>query len=270
MYTINQYVKVTSLEEAYELNQKKANLILGGSLWLRLGQRTIQTAIDLSKLGLDKIEETEDAFRIGCMVTLRQIELSAKLSALSQGAIKESLRHIVGTQFRNCATIGGSVFGRFGFSDILTILLALDTEVELYKGGIVSLAEFIDRPKDNDILSHIIIKKSKRKTMYSSFRLSATDFPVLTCAMSRGEDGKLRTVIGARPNKAMLLPAFDESLSGGNIREKINAYADLIESQPIYGANRRGSAQYRRALAGILVKRMLPEVLAEEEQIHDN
>lgn len=270
MYTINQYVKVTSLEEAYELNQKKANLILGGSLWMRLGQRTIQTAIDLSKLGLDKIEETEDAFRIGCMVTLRQIEISAKISALSQGAIKESLRHIVGTQFRNCATIGGSVFGRFGFSDILTILLALDTEVELYKGGIVSLAEFIDRPKDNDILSHIIIKKSKRKTMYSSFRLSATDFPVLTCAMSRGEDGKIRTVIGARPNKAMLLPAFDEFLSGENIREKINAYADLIESQPIYGANRRGSAQYRRALAGILVKRMLPEILAEEEQIHDN
>ena len=57
MYTINQYVKVKSLEEAYELNQKRMNAVLGGTLWLRLGSRAIQTAIDLSGLGLDQIED---------------------------------------------------------------------------------------------------------------------------------------------------------------------------------------------------------------------
>ena len=57
------------------------------------------------------------------------------------------------------ATVGGSIFGRFGFSDVLTCFLALDTYVELYKGGIVSLKEFVDMPRDNDILVRILIKK---------------------------------------------------------------------------------------------------------------
>ena len=75
MLTINQYVKASSLEEAYELNQKKSNVILGGMLWLKMQKRNVGTAIDLSGLGLDAIEETEEAYRIGAMVTLRQLEL---------------------------------------------------------------------------------------------------------------------------------------------------------------------------------------------------
>ena len=75
MIKIRELVKVESLEEAWELNQKRTNKILGGMLWLRLGNRNVQKAIDLSGLGLDQIEETEEAFSIGCMVTLRQIEL---------------------------------------------------------------------------------------------------------------------------------------------------------------------------------------------------
>ena len=43
---------------------------------------------------------------------------------------KESLCHIVGVQFRNCATVGGSIYGRYGFSDVLTMFLGMDTWVE--------------------------------------------------------------------------------------------------------------------------------------------
>lgn len=61
MLKIKQYVKAESLEQAYELNQKKTNRIVGGMLWLKMSTAQIQTAIDLSGLGLDQIEETEDA-----------------------------------------------------------------------------------------------------------------------------------------------------------------------------------------------------------------
>lgn len=188
MYTIHKYAKAETLEEAFALNAKKANVILGGTLWLRQGSRMIQTAIDLDRLGLDKIEETADAFVIGCMVKLRDLELSEDLNDWTQGAVRASVQHIVGTQFRNCATIGGSIFGRFGFSDILTCLLALETEVELYQRGTIPLAEFINLPPDNDILVHIIIKKLPRQIHYEAFRASATDFPLLTCAVSLGGD----------------------------------------------------------------------------------
>lgn len=37
-------------------------MILGGMLWTKMQDRTIQTAIDLCELGLDRIDENEDAF----------------------------------------------------------------------------------------------------------------------------------------------------------------------------------------------------------------
>ena len=55
MLKIKSYVKVNSLAEAYELNQKKTACILGGMVWMKMGNRAISTAIDLSGLGLDRI-----------------------------------------------------------------------------------------------------------------------------------------------------------------------------------------------------------------------
>lgn len=135
MLTIQNYVRAGSLEEAYALCQKKNNVVLGGMLWLKMQRNRVDTAIDLSGLGLDQIEETGSEYRLGAMVTLRQLELHPGLDRLTQGAMAESVRHIVGVQFRNLATVGGSVFGRFGFSDVLTLLLALEARVVLYHGG---------------------------------------------------------------------------------------------------------------------------------------
>lgn len=139
MMNIRNYVRVQSLEEAYELNQSRRNRIIGGMLWMKMGKGSIQTAIDLCDLGLDTIEETEDQFSIGAMVTLRQLQLHPGLNEYTQGAMAAAVRDIVGVQFRNLATVGGSIWGRFGFSDVLTQLLAMDSYVELYKGGLVSL-----------------------------------------------------------------------------------------------------------------------------------
>ena len=50
MLTIQNYVKAASLEEAYELNQKKSNRIIGGMLWLKMSHMRVQTAIDLLSL----------------------------------------------------------------------------------------------------------------------------------------------------------------------------------------------------------------------------
>ena len=70
-----------------------------------MGNRVVTTAIDLSGLGLDTITETEGEFVIGCMTPLRDLELHQGLHTYTKGAIRESLRHIVGVQFpqlRHC------------------------------------------------------------------------------------------------------------------------------------------------------------------------
>ena len=100
MIKIKEYVMAESLEQAYELNQKKRNCIIGGMLWLKMGNRMVPTAIDLSNLGLNTIEENEEEFSIGCMTTLRQLEQHEGLNSYTNGAVSESVRSIVGVQFR--------------------------------------------------------------------------------------------------------------------------------------------------------------------------
>jgi putative selenate reductase FAD-binding subunit len=264
MFTVKNYVTVKNLEEAYELNKKRNNVILGGILWLKMGEKNILNAIDLSVLDLNQIEETEDAFEIGCMVTLRQVELNLKLNSYFNGAIAESIKHIVGTQFRNCATMGGSIFGRYGFSDPLTCLLALDTYIELYKGGLVPLSEFVDMPRDNDILVKIIIKKDKRQVAYLSHRRTTSDFPVLACAVAKVWDN-WQVVLGARPSRAKLILDVQDILSQDPTEEEIIDFIRYMEEKVAFDSNMRGSEAYRKHLAGVLIKRGIKEVIERTE-----
>lgn len=258
MMTIREYKKAESLEEAWQLNQKKPNRVLGGMIWLKMENLNVGTAIDLSGLGLDTIEETDEGFSIGAMVTLRQLELHPGLAAYTDGSVRESVRHIVGVQLRNLATVGGSIYSRFGFSDVLTMFLALNASVELYKGGIVPLAEYAQRPYDRDILVRVIVPKEDAKFCYQSVRNSQTDIPVLTCAAAKNAAGEYRFAIGARPGKAVLytLPA-----DAGETPELTSArFAASIRSRIKTESNMRGSAEYRNHLAGVLVKRAVKQL----------
>lgn len=250
MFTCKEYRKVETLEEAWQLNQKKSNLLIGGMLWVKMGQRNVQTVIDLSGLGLDQIEETEEEFRIGCMVTLRQMEEHEGLNCYTDGAVRESVRHIVGVQFRNVATVGGSVFGRFGFSDVLTMLFAMDSYVELYKGGKIPMAEFVKLKRDRDILVRVIIKKTPGCFAYQSMRNTKTDFPTLAVAAAR-INGEIRISVGARPARAMVIEAEDRKITVQAAEELGEYAAGLIPT----GDNMRGSAAYRKELVRVLVKR---------------
>lgn len=266
MMTIQNYVRPQSLEEAYELNQKKSNRIIGGMLWLKMTSGNVSTAIDLCDLGLDTIEETKDSFSIGAMVSLRQLELHEGLNTYTLGAVTKAVQDIVGVQFRNMATIGGSIFGRFGFSDVLTVFLSMDTYVELYKGGIVPLEEFALRERDRDILVRIIVKKRPGTFTYLSMRNTRTDFPVLTCAASC-VDGAYHVAIGARPQKAVLLKDTQGILSGGISDETARTFANFAAECVPVGSNVRGSSEYRTHLTKVLTNRALLEL---EGMTHGN
>ena len=256
MLTIETYVRARSLEEAYTLCQKKGSVVLGGMLWLRMQNRRIDTAIDLCDLGLDTIEETEDAFRLGAMVTLRQLEVHPGLAALTHGALADSLRPIVGVQFRNLATLGGSLWGRFGFSDVLTLFLALGAEVELYGQGRLPLSVFAGQRSAPDILAHVILPKTPTEVVYLSQRNTATDFPVLTCALAR-RGGNVVCALGARPNRAVLFRDETGILQNGITEESARAFGESVAERAEFGSNLRGSEAYRRAICPVLIRRGL-------------
>lgn len=273
MFTCKEYRKAESLQEAWELNQKKNNLVIGGMLWTKMGQRSVGTVIDLSGLGLDTIEEDEQEFRIGCMVSLRQIEEHEGLNTYTQGAVRESVRHIVGVQFRNTATVGGSIFGRFGFSDVLTMFLALDSYVELYQGGIVPMEEFAGRKRDRDILVRVIVKKTSGSFAYESMRAAKTDFPTLAVAAAE-LGGSIRVSVGARPGRAVLLHDLEQAseydaAGQGQMTEKLaDAFGAYAAQRIATGSNLRGSAAYRTQLVRVLVRRACLKLNLEKECEH--
>lgn len=256
MVTIQKYVRPQSLEEAYQLNQAKNNRIVAGMLWLKTGSGNIGTAIDLCDLGLNTIEENDEEFSIGAMVSLRQLEKHQGLNSYSQNAICNAVKDIVGVQFRNMATVGGSLWGRFGFSDVLTVFLSMDSYVELYKGGIIPLQDFTKHKYDSDILIRLILKKNPGKFIYSAMRAQRTDFPVLTCAISNINQ-KYRISIGARPGKAIVINDDNNILANGIQQETAELMAEYVSKHTPTQSNIRGSKEYRSHLAKVLTYRNL-------------
>lgn len=259
MMNIQKYVRAQSLEEAWQLNQSRRNRIIGGMIWLKMSSASINTAIDLCDLGLNTIEETDEAFIIGAMVTLRDIELHPGFNAYTCGAAAAAVKDIIGVQLRNMATVGGSIFARFGFSDVLTFFMSLDCEVELYKGGVMPLSRFVQMKKDYDILVRLIVKKTPGRFAYRAMRNQRTDFPVLTCAVSC-VSGETRAVIGARPSRAMIVRDEEGILANGITEESAAAFAETVSGKVPTLSNIRGSAAYRTHLVRVLTQRAILEM----------
>ena len=124
------------------------------------------------------------------------------------------------------------------------------------------MKEFAQMKKDRDILVRIIVKKAPIHTVYLSQRNSATDFPVLTCAVGL-EEKKVRIVIGARPQKAMLI---EKELKSPFKTEEIATLAEEVQKQVPTGSNMRESAEYRSHLVKVLTKRALVQAEGDADE----
>lgn len=229
----------SDFEEAYALlnSQKKATIIAGG-LFLRLQKQTIPLLIDLSAMNLSYIKEIKDGFIIGPMTTLRTIETSNLPRAL-----KDSVKQISGVGTRNLATIGGSICGRYPFSDIDNALMALNTYLVFYKSGKTSMRDYYHNGiEDKDILIEIVVPKPDF-SMIKYYKKVYTDFSLVNVSLA-GSD----VAIGARPNRSLVVENIDFNLSAKMILEDVE-----------FGTDFQASGAYRRALAEALLEDILKE-----------
>ena len=131
--------------------------------------------------------------------------------------------------------------------------------MELYKGGIVPLAEYAQRPYDRDILVRVIVPKEDARFCYQSVRNSQTDIPVLTCAAALTQDG-VQAAVGARPAKAALVKDAEQLATLPMTAEKAQAFAEYAAGLLPTETNPRGSAAYRTHLIKVLTARCLTEL----------
>ena len=262
MLRFDQYVRPKTTQEAYDLLQaNRLATVIGGMMWLRLSDRTIPVGIDLSACGLDGIEETDDAFVIGAMVTLGQLENDEAFRLMTRSVFTDGVHDIVGTQFRNLATVGGSAYARMGFSDIVTALLPLDTWVEFTGAGLMRFADFVNGGAARDVLERIIVKKHDYRASFKCLRNSATDFSTLNACAALWE-GQWHLAVGARPKKAKFLEGDALGLPADFTPDELEAACQRARDLN-YGTDRRASAAYRAELAHVLSRRAIEAAAAQ-------
>jgi CO/xanthine dehydrogenase FAD-binding subunit len=262
MLHIDNYLHASSLADAYDiLTSVPGSVVLGGCGYLRLGRRRIGTAIDLSQLPLDGIAETDSTVEIGAMTTLRTIETHPLTGSLWGGVLPSALESIVGVQLRGCVTLGGTVAGRYPFSDPITALVALDGTVQLYHQGPAALTEYLAAKPEPDIVEKILLPRDGRLAAFASVRRSATDFAVLNVAVARCADG-FRLVVGSRPGRAMRAVLAEAYLNQHGLDGRTATEAGrMVAEELAFGDNSRASGAYRRAVCPVLIERALEEVL---------
>lgn len=261
---INNYLKAESLEQAYDLlNENKLNAIVAGGAWMKLTSKEIEVAIDLENLNLNTIVENEKSFEIGSMVTLRQVEKHEGLNKHFNGILNNALHHVMGISIRNLATIGGSIIGKYSFSDIFAPLLVLDVDLVFYKKGKISLEDYlVSRNQEKDILVKVVIKKASGKGYFYKMQKTSLDFAVVNVAVSKQGD-TFKIAVGARPSIAKLaVEAMHFINSAKNVTEEVICEtAEKAISELKFGTNSKASEEYRANVALAYIKRGLREVI---------
>lgn len=263
MFSFSNFFLASSLEEAYsELLKNKKNIILGGTSYLRMGNTSWNTAIDLSNLNLNYILEKDEFISIGAMTSFRALETNTLLKKYFGEIFYTALKDIIGVQFRTNATVGATVFSKYGFSDLIPVLLALNSKVRLFNGGILTLETFLNEVSiRRDILVEILIPKKVCKTSFQCVRKSKTDYSIINLAICNF-DNNITIAVGSRPGRAMLArKTMDIFNHNENIeKEIINAVKCIGDEIPL-DSNMRGSKSYRELLLAALLRKGIQEVL---------
>lgn len=264
---IEQFVRASSNEQVYQLlKEHPANKIIAGGAWIKLMDPSIHTAIDLSQLDLDFIRKNEENLEIGAMTTLRSLEKSELVRSFANGILSQASKRVMGISIKNIATIGGSVMGKFGFSDLLTPLLVLNAKLFFHNQGIIELSDYLNQKTNSpDLLIKVILPLRKTAGFFKKVSRTALDFSVVNVAVSK-HDNQFLIAIGARPGVAELAVKAGEYLSSlEKITEENIVTASLMAGKEVsFSTNQRASAEYRLHLSTVYVERGIKAVMMNE------
>lgn len=250
---LKDYYAAQSIDEVVTLlNQSKKNIILGGTHWLKLGTAQYNLGIDIASLGLDQITESNSDIEIGAYVSLRQLETNPLLKHYAS-ILQDAVAHIVGVQFRNTARIGASIYSHFGFSDITTALLTMETQVEIDGEERLPLSVYLNLPRTRHFVTKIIIKKEHLAFKYQSMRQDQTGLPYCILAMSRDAHNEWRVSVGARPSGALLAHKTIHYLNKGG-SDPHKAF-NLLQNEVGLHDNQFASKAYRTHLVKTFLER---------------
>jgi aerobic carbon-monoxide dehydrogenase medium subunit len=272
----------TSLQEASRLlkdNGPGGRFLAGGTdLVIAIKEKGLlpKYVVDLKKVpGLSGIRENGDgSITIGALTTMREIETAALITGKFP-FLAQSAAEVGSIQIRNRATVGGNMANATPSADVAPALIALNAAATIFSAAgerTVSLEEFFRGPGQSvmtpdEILTEITIPKTDPRLVGEYIKFSPRDMMDLAyvgvaVAYALGEKERrcenVRIVLGAVAPTPIRAPKAETLLEGRILTEELATRAGEMaaqEAKPI--SDVRSSADYRRAMVGVMTKRAL-------------
>ncbi len=212
--------------------------------------------ISLAALDLDRIEVRPGQIALGATVTLQALVDAPGLPAtLRQAALLVGNRNI-----RNQATLGGQIGAAEPHGALLPTLLALEASV-VEDDGLAARDRSLEAVLESGlegILSwiHLPVSLGSRGAGLARYARTAADLSLLHAAVSLGRSGDRvdRPIVafGGIGPRATRLAAVEEALADARMPDPA-AIAAVVENAVDPAFDVRGSAQFKRYMAGVLV-----------------
>jgi carbon-monoxide dehydrogenase medium subunit len=266
------YERADSVDAAIALLQQHgddAKLLAGGHSLLPLMKLRLASPavlVDIGRLSdLSYVRDGGDHVAIGALTRHHDVANDASLA--SECPIVSHTAGLIGDpQVRHMGTIGGSVAHGDPASDMPTVLLALDaTFVAKGPSGdrTIAAGEFFSGLFEtalnaDEVLTEIRVPKTAgRGWSYQKFQRRSQDWAIVgVAAVMSGSNGGAAiayTNMGEAPLRAS---GVEQALSSGSSAADASQHAAEGTNPP---SDTFASAEYRNALAGVLVRRALEE-----------
>jgi carbon-monoxide dehydrogenase medium subunit len=283
------YYRAGSLKEAATMLAQlgdDAKLLAGGQSLIPLMKLRFANPAHLVDLnfmsGASYIEGDNDMLRFGALT--RHAEIEASIVVAKIPILHDCAAGIADVQVRNRGTIGGSLAEADPSGDWATVLFTLSTDVGCVGTNgerTVSLTDFI---KDayttalahDELVSEVAVKVPAAGSggAYLAFKRSAPVYPTASAAVQLTMEDDVCKDVAIALGCVGLIPIRAEqaelALRGRTLTEKTIAGAvDVARAAADPQSDMRGSADYKRALVGALVKRAIEIALrrARGEQV---
>ena len=263
------YHQPEALDVALDHIANGATPIAGATgLYTGRGKRDLKL-VDVTRLGLDKIQVTNDAVIIGATVTLGQLARATDIPTMVGAVLRKAARGIASTPLRNAITLGGNVAHVVYWADMPVALLALDAVVEVQRAGNASsqrpIADCLREGKkawDGGLITSFSIPLATGKLGfgYERFTRTVSDYAFAsTCVTMRVDGGKaadVRVALGAVQSRPARVAELEALIEGNVVNtELLQAVEDKVKDVVKVAPNFRAPADYRRELAAVLTGR---------------
>lgn len=282
------WIRPSSLEEAVALLQQHgdhAHLLAGGTaLALLRRQELIEVGVlvDLAGVpGLTDIGLDGGHLRIGSMCTLRRVETDQVVRA-GFPILAKATASVATIRIRNQATLGGNLAHADPAQDPPPVLLALDATAELWgpegARSVVLDEFFVDvfetalGPAEVLVAVRVPEMRPGSRASYVKFLPRTVDDYATVSAAARldlGPDGRIadaRLALGAVAAVPLRVRQAESLLAGRTMAEvDLPAVAAAVREvvDPVDDA--RGSADYKRDMAGVWATRAVARLMPHHE-----